>query len=144
VKATVAERTRRQQAGRQGVPRQGMPGHGHPAGMAHPATRLRLVADGGRLLLREQVVPRRPLREQVVPRRPLREQVVPRRPPRERVVPREPARRVTARPGRIPYNPVPERTPIRLTRRGRVVITAAVVLLVGAVSLALVLWVLRG
>jgi hypothetical protein len=35
---------------------------------------------------------------------------------------------------------VPERTPIRLTRRGRVVATAAVVMLVGAASLALVLW----
>jgi hypothetical protein len=57
---------------------------------------------------------------------------------------RVPARPVTARPGRIPYNQVPERTPIRLTRRGRVVVAAAVVLLAGAVSLALVLWALRG
>jgi hypothetical protein len=51
VKATVAERTRRQQTRRQDVPR-----HGHPAGMTHPATRLRLVADHGRLLPREQAV----------------------------------------------------------------------------------------
>jgi hypothetical protein len=92
--------------------------------MAHPATRLRLVADRGRLLPREQVVPRRPPGEQAVPRR-------------------EPARRVTARPERISYNPVPERTPIRLTRRGHAVVAAAVVLLVTAVSLTLALWVLR-
>jgi hypothetical protein len=107
------------------MPRQGVPGHGHPAGMAHPATRLRLVADRGRLLPREQAVPQRLPRQQAMPRR-------------------VPARPVTARPGRVPYNPVPERTPIRLTRRGRVVVAAAVVLLVGAVSLALALWALRG
>jgi hypothetical protein len=131
VKATVAERTRRQQTRRQDVPR-----HGHPAGMAHPATRLRLVADHGRLLPQERAVPRRPPQERAVPRRPPRERAVPRR---------EPARRVIARPGRIPdNNPVPERTPIRLTRRGRVVVAAAVVLLVAAVSLALVLWVPTG
>jgi hypothetical protein len=111
VKATVAERTRRQQTRGHGVPGHGVPGHGHPAGMAHPATRLRLVADRGRLLPREQVMPRR-----------------------------EPARRVAARPGRIPYNPVPERTPLRLTRRGRVVVAATVMLLVGTVALALALW----
>jgi hypothetical protein len=140
VKATVAERTGRQQTRRQGMPRQGMPrqgvpGHGHPAGMAHPATRLRLVADHGRLLPGEQAVPRRPPRQRAVPQRPPRQRAMPRR---------APARPVTARPGRIPDNQVPERTPIRLTRRGRVVVAAAVVLLAGAVSLALVLWALRG
>lgn len=130
MKATVAERTRRQQTRGPGLPGHGHPagtahpaGHGHPAGTARPATRLRLVADRGRLLPREQAV---------------------RRPPRERAVPREPARRVAARPGRIPDTPVPERTPIRLTRRGRVVVAAAAVLLADAVSMALVLWVLRG
>jgi hypothetical protein len=103
--------------------------------MAHPATRLRLVADGGRLLPREQAVPRQPPRQRALPRQPPRQRAVPRR---------EPARRVAARPGRTPYNPVPERTPIRLTRRGRVVVTVAVVLLVAAVSLALMLWVPTG
>lgn len=108
-----------------------MPGHGYPAGIARPATRLRLVADHGRLLPREQAV-----RRQAAPRR---------------AVPREPARRVATRPGKVPYRPVPERVPIRLTRRGRVVVAAAVVLLVGTVvllvgvvSVALVLWVPRG
>jgi hypothetical protein len=65
--------------------------------------------------------------------------------PAERVLAgRASARQVTARPRRIPHNPVPERTPVRLTRRGRAVVTMAVVMLVGAVSLALTLWVPRG
>jgi hypothetical protein len=115
VKATVPERARRQ-----GPPRQS-----HPAGMAHPATRLRLVADHGRLLPQQQAIPRQAIPRQAIPR-----QAVPRR---------APARQVTARPGRIPRNPVPERTPIRLTRRGRVVVAAAIAMLIGAVSLALAL-----
>lgn len=114
MKATVPERTGRQQTSRQGVP-----GHGYPAGMVRPAypahqARLRLVADHGRLLPREQAVPRQ-------------------------AVPRTPARQVTARPRRIPRGPVPERAPVRLTRRGRIVVVVAVVLLVAAVGLALLL-----
>jgi hypothetical protein len=121
VKATVENHTGRPSAVRRGT--------------AHQATRLRLVANHGRLLPREQAGMRRePVRSRSVRPRP------PERPPAQGA----PVRRVAAAPRKISHNPVPERIPVRLTRRGRAVVTAAVVMLASAISLALVLWVPRG
>ena len=83
---------------------------------------LRLVADGGRL------VSQPPDQPAPVRREPARSAVQ-----RQAVVPRQAAApRRTAAPRQAAV-----RTPVRLTRRGRLVVTATAVLIVGAISMAL-------
>ena len=83
---------------------------------------LRLVADGGRLVPQPPDQPARGRREAVRSGAP-HQAAVPHRPaaPHRAAVPRQAAARM----------------PVRLTRRGRLVVTATAVLIVGAVSMAL-------
>jgi nucleoid-associated protein YgaU len=97
----------------------------HRRGAARRAARpasLRLVADGGRL------VPQEPGRRENVRHVPVRTPAARQGTPARR----ETATRDTAA-ARIPVRPA--RTSVRLTRRGRVVLTAAAVLIIGAVSM---------
>jgi len=89
-----------------------------PAGAARPAS-LRLVADGGRL------VPEAPAERSV----PIRTDAA-----QESAAARKPA---AARKAEAARKPAAARTPVRLTRRGRLVLTATGVLAIGAVSMVL-------
>jgi len=89
-----------------------------PAGAARPAS-LRLVADGGRL------VPEAPAERSV----PVRTDAA-----QESAAARKPA---AARKAEAARKPAAARTPVRLTRRGRLVLTATGVLAIGAVSMVL-------
>jgi hypothetical protein len=73
---------------------------------------LRLVADGGRLVPQAPDAAQEPVRTEIVPRRP-------------------------ASLRRAPASVAPPHIPVRLTRRGRIVVTVAAVLAIGAVSMAL-------
>jgi len=88
------------------------------AGAARPAP-LRLVADGGRL------VPEAPAERSV----PVRTDAA-----QESAAARKPA---AARKAEAARKPAAARTPVRLTRRGRLVLTATGVLAIGAVSMVL-------
>ena len=88
------------------------------AGAARPAP-LRLVADGGRL------VPEAPAQRSV----PVRTDAA-----QESAAARKPA---AARKAEAARKPAAARTPVRLTRRGRLVLTATGVLAIGAVSMVL-------
>jgi len=88
------------------------------AGAARPAS-LRLVADGGRL------VPEAPAERSV----PVRTDAA-----QESAAARKPA---AARKAEAARKPAAARTPVRLTRRGRLVLTATGVLAIGAVSMVL-------
>ena len=89
-----------------------------PAGAARPAS-LRLVADGGRL------VPPVPAQQSV----PVRTDAA-----QEPAAARNPA---AARKAKAAREPAAARTPVRLTRRGRLALTATGVLAIGAVSMVL-------
>ena len=98
--------------------------------VAHSRASLRLVADGGRLVSqpsgRQALVRQAPVRTQAVPRQ---AQEL-RSPVRSAPVRSAPVRSAAGR-------TVVERAPVRLTRRGRIAVTAAAALLVGAVSMTL-------
>jgi len=119
--------------GRQPLPRAGNRVRRTPSADRRRPRYLRLVADGGRLVQQPPGQPARVRREPVrstAPGQPAAP--FPAVPPSQAVAPRQPAaphqaaaRRATAR------------TPVRLTRRGRLAVTAAAVLIVGAVSMTL-------
>jgi nucleoid-associated protein YgaU len=103
------------QGGRQPLPRADSPVRQTSTADRRRPRYLRLVADGGRLVSQPPGQPARVRREPVRPAA-SRRAVAPPRP----AAPRQAA----------------ARTPVRLTRRGRLVVTAAAVLIVGAVSMA--------
>ena len=96
--------------GRRSLPRAGSRVRRTPSADRRRPRYLRLVADGGRLVPEPPDQPARVRRE---PARPAA--------PRRAAAPRQAA----------------ARTPVRLTRRGRLVVTAAAVLIVGAISMTL-------
>jgi len=104
------------EGGRQPLPKAAGPVRRTPTADRRRPRYLRLVADGGRLVPQPPGQPARVRRE---PARP----AAPRQPaaPGQAVAPRRAA----------------ARTPVRLTRRGRLVVTAAAVLVAGAVSMTL-------
>jgi nucleoid-associated protein YgaU len=110
------------QGGRQPLPRTDSPVRRTSTADRRRPRYLRLVADGGRLVPPPPEQPARVRREPVRPAAPDRSAA-----PRQAITPRQAAapRRSAAR------------TPVRLTRRGRLVVTATAVLIVGAVSMAL-------
>ena len=108
--------------GRQPLPRTGSQVRRTPSADRRRPRYLRLVADGGRLVPQPPGQPARVRREPVRPAA-QDQAAAPGRPP-------APGRAVA--PGRAAA-----RTPVRLTRRGRLVVTAAAVLIAGAVSMAL-------
>jgi nucleoid-associated protein YgaU len=109
------------QGGRQPLPRADSPVRRPSTADRRRPRYLRLVADGGRLVPQPPGQPARVRHEPVRPAASRRAVASPRAaaPPRP-VAPRQAA----------------ARTPVRLTRRGRLVVTAAAVLIVGAVSMA--------
>ena len=110
------------QGGRQSLPRADSPVRRTSTADRRRPRYLRLVADGGRL------VSQPPDQPAPVRREPARSAVQ-----RQAVVPRQAAApRRTAAPRQAAV-----RTPVRLTRRGRLVVTATAVLIVGAISMAL-------
>src|SRR5215831_1980142 len=120
--------TQGDQGGRQPLPSAGSPVRRTPAADRRRPAYLRLVADGGRLVPQPQGQQARVRREPVQSAAP-RPAAAPGRPsvPRPAGAPRRAA---------APSRPA-ARTPVRLTRRGRLVVTATAVLIVGAVSMAL-------
>jgi hypothetical protein len=97
---------------------------------AGPVT-LRLVADGGRLVPRACGVGQEPVRTEIAPRRP----DPPRHPPRQ--TPAQVAPQRLARPRVTGEQVRAGRVPVRLTRRGKIAVTAAAVLTIGALSMVL-------
>jgi nucleoid-associated protein YgaU len=130
VKAAVAERTgtvsaKEHQRAASAVSRTAAAPRRGPARRTARPTSLRLVADGGRL------VPQASSQAPGVRCEPVRTGAA-----REAAVRQRPvARRTVAR--RTVTREAVARTPVRLTRRGRVVVTAAAVLTIGAVSMVL-------
>lgn len=136
VKATVAERSGRRQHPSAGsaVLRAPAARRAGPARSAAGRASLRLVAAEGRLLPQ---APAEPIRTNPGPAAIEHEPAKPPEPvrPREPVVQPEPVDR--PEPAKQARPRQPARTPVRLTRRGRLVVTTAVVLVIAAISVAL-------
>jgi nucleoid-associated protein YgaU len=135
VKAAVAERAgtvsaKEHQRAASAVSRTAAAPRRGPARRTARPTSLRLVADGGRLV--PQASSQAPgVRCEPVRTGAAREAAVRQRPVARRTVTREAVARRTVTREAV------ARTPVRLTRRGRVVVTAAAVLTIGAVSMVL-------
>ena len=122
------------QGGRQPLPRTDSPVRRTPTADRRRPRYLRLVADGGRLVPQPAGQPARVRHEPVRPAAP-RQAAAPDRAaaPRQAAAPH---RTATPRQAAAPRRAA-ARTPARLTRRGRLVVTATAVLIVGAISMAL-------
>ena len=126
--------TQRDQGGRQPLRPAGGPVRRTPTANRQRPAYLRLVAEGGHLVPQPQGQPARVRHEPVRPAAP-RQAAAPDRAaaPRQAAAPH---RTATPRQAAAPRRAA-ARTPARLTRRGRLVVTAAAVLIAGAVSMAL-------
>src|SRR5215831_6978818 len=120
--------------GRRSLPRAGSRVRQTPSADRRRPRYLRLVADGGRLVPQPPGQPARVRREPVRPA--AQDQAAA---PRQAAAPGRPAaagRAIAAGRAAAPGRAA-ARTPVRLTRRGRLVVTAAAVLVAGAVSMTL-------
>ena len=126
------------EGGRQPLPRAVSRVRQSPSADRRRPRYLRLVADGGRLVSQPPGQPARVRREPVrstAPGQPAAP--FPAVPPSQAVAPRQPAAPHQAAPHQAAARRATARTPVRLTRRGRLAVTAAAVLIVGAVSMTL-------